>query len=295
MTMDVAFVGLGAMGSAMAQNLIKAGHRVSVWNRSPEPTRALAEAGARVLPSPAEAMHGDAVMTMLADDNAVRAVYLDSGFLKRAKRGLVHVNHSTISVALAKELAAAHAEQGIAYVAAPVFGRPDVAAAAHLNIVVAGAEDAIARVQPLLDAVGQKSWPIGSEPFQANVVKLGGNLMIAAAIEAMAEAAVLGRAHGIDPGAMLDIYTSTLFACRAYASYAPAIAARQFEPAGFKLKLGLKDVRLALQAGDGANVPLPFASALRDGFIDAMAAGDAEKDWSALSDTALRRSGIKPT
>ena len=223
----------------------------------------------------------------------MRTVVPDSGLLDSAPTTLVHVGCSTISAALAKELADRHAAKGIAYVSAPVFGRPEVAAAGALNIVAAGPSAALQRVQPVLQAMGQKVWPVGEEPFRANVIKLGGNLMIAAAIEAMSEVAALGKAYGIEAAEMLDIYTNTLFACRAYQSYAPGIEARQFEPVGFKLKLGLKDVRLALEAGEAANVPLPFGSVLRDGFLSAMAAGDGEKDWSALAEVALDRAGLK--
>ena len=293
--MNIGFIGLGAMGSAMARRLIAAGHNVTLWNRSPEPAQALAGSGARTVGTAMEAMRGEVVLSMLANDEAVRAVFLEGDTLGRLSSSLIHVNLATISVALAKELTAAHAARGIGYLATPVFGRPDVAASGQLNIVAGGNPAVLARVQPLLDTIGQKTWPVGTEPFQANLVKISGNLMIAAAIEAMAEATALGRAHGIDANAMLDIYTNTLFACRAYQSYAPGIAAQRFEPAGFKLRLGLKDVRLALEAGDAANVPLPFGSALRDAFLDAMAAGDGDKDWSAISAGSLRRAHLSRT
>lgn len=292
--MDVGFLGLGSMGSAMARNLIKAGHTVRVWHRSPESAQALVADGGIAVASPAEAMRGEALVTMLANDDAIRAVVLDSDLLDAAPKTLVHVGCSTTSVALTKELTQAHLTRGLAYVSAPVFGRPDVAASGRLQIVVAGPADAISRMQPLFDAMGQKTWPLGKEPLRAIVVKIAGNLMIASAIEAMAEATTLGKAHGIEAAAMLDVYTSTIFACRVYQSYGASIAERRFEPPGFKLELGLKDVRLALQAGDEANVPLPFGSALRDAMIGAVAAGDGEKDWSALSDIALARAGMKP-
>ena len=290
--MNVGFIGLGAMGSAMARNLIKAGHTVRVWNRSADAVEALVRDGAIAASSPAEAAEGDAVLSMLADDAAVRSVVLEGGLLERAGKDLVHVGCSTISVALAQELARFHAERGVPYLSAPVFGRPDVAAAAALTIVAAGPPEALAKVQPLLDAIGSRTWPMGDEPFKANVVKIAGNLMIAAAIESMAEATALGRAHGIEAGDMLAVYTNTLFASRVYTSYGAAIAERRYEPAGFKLRLGLKDVRLALAAGDAAHVPLPFGSALRDALLGAVASGDGEKDWSALADVALQRAGL---
>lgn len=291
--MKIAFLGLGAMGQGMARRLLSAGHELQVWNRSPEPAEALASAGAQELGAAVDAAEADVIVTMLADDAAVRSVVLDSGLLERATGGLVHVACSTISVALAKELTERHRERGVGYVAAPVFGRPNVAAAGGLNIVVAGPPGAVATVQPLLDAMGQKTWPVGEEPLRANVIKIAGNMMIASAIEAMAEATALGKAHGIETATMLDIYTSTLFASPVYKGYGAAIAERRYEPAGFKLKLGLKDIRLALQAGDAANVALPFGSALRDALLESVAAGDGEKDWSALADTALRRGGLR--
>lgn len=290
--MKVGFIGLGAMGAGMARNLMKAGHELTAWNRSPEPAEHLAREGARRAGTPVEAVAGaDTVVTMLANDEAVRSVFLADGALEAFRSTTVHVNCATISIALAAELTELHHERGLAYVAAPVFGRPDVAAAGNLNIVVAGPAPAVAAVQPLLDAMGAKVWPVGEEPERANAVKIGGNLMIAAAIEAMAEVTALGAGYGLEAGTMLDIYTNTLFACRAYQSYAPSIVERRYEPAGFKLSLGLKDVRLALAAGDAAHVPLPFGSALRDAMLEAVASGDGDKDWSALAETARRRSG----
>ncbi len=291
--MDVGFIGLGGMGRAMAANLIKAGHSLKVWNRSPQAAKDLVAAGATAAQTPAEAFASDAVITMLADDAAVRETILHQGALDGARDGMVHVSMATISVALAQELAAFHKQRGIAYVAAPVFGRPEAAQAAMLNIVAAGEGAALARVQPLFDAMGQKTWPLGAEPHRANAVKLAGNFMIAAAIEAMGEATALGRAHGVSSADLLDILTNTLFASPVYKGYGAQIAAARYEPAGFKLRLGLKDVRLGLEAGDAAHVPMPFGSVLRDNFLAAVAQGDGEKDWSALADVAHRRAGLK--
>jgi len=237
-------------------------------------------------------MQGEAVFTMLADDNALREVLLTSGALERASKNLVHVNLATISLGFVEELVAIHKDLGLAYVAAPVFGRPDAAAAAKLNIIVAGPAGAIAKVQPLLDCFGQKTWPVGDDPVRANAVKIAGNFMIAAAIESMGEAAALVRGHGVAARDFLEILTKTLFASPVFQGYGAIIAAEQFEPAGFRLKLGLKDVRLALAAGEAANVPLPLASLLRDNFLDALAHGEGEKDWSALARVAARRAGL---
>ncbi len=291
--MDVGFIGLGHMGRAMAANLIKAGHRLKVWNRSAEAAGSLVEAGATLVNSAAEAFCGDAVITMLADDAAVRAVLIEPRILDQAASGTLHIGMSTISIALTRELAALHAAKGLRYVAAPVFGRPEAALAALLNILVAGDPVSVAEAQPLFDAMGQKTWPMGTDPARAISVKLAGNLMIAAAIEAMAEATALGMAHGVSSAALLDVLTNTIFACPAYKSYGASIAAGRYEPASFKLRLGLKDVRLALQAGDEANVPLPFGSVLRDTFLSTVAQGDGEKDWSALAAVVHARAGQK--
>ncbi|HZX70179.1 MAG TPA: NAD(P)-dependent oxidoreductase [Rhodanobacter sp.] len=290
--MKVGFIGLGAMGSAMASNLIAAGHLVTVWNRSSEACAPLASLGAKVASTPDRAAQGDVLCSMLADDHAVRAVILDSGLLDSMDRGTVHVNHATISVALARELAAAHAERGLGYVAAPVFGRPEAAAAAKLNILVAAKATLVEQVRPLLEAMGSRIWPLGEAPERANVAKIAGNFMLASAIESMAEATALTRAHGVSAADFLEVMTSTLFAAPAYQGYGKLIAGQQFKPAGFPLPLGLKDVSLALAAGEAARVPLPFAGVLRDSLLEALAAGDADLDWSALSMVAARRAHL---
>ena len=290
--MKVGFIGLGAMGSAMASNLVAAGHTVTVWNRTEAATEPLASLGARVAKTPDRAAQGEVLCSMLANDRAVREVFLDSGLLDAMDPGTLHVNHATISVALAQELAAEHARRGLAYVAAPVFGRPDMAAAARLNILAAGAPAAIDRARPLLEAMGSRVWPQGDAPERANVAKIAGNFMLAAAIESMAEATALTRAHGVSAADFLEVMTNTLFAAPAYQGYGKLIAEQRFKPAGFSLPLGLKDVELALTAGSAARVPLPFAGVLRDSLLEALAAGDAELDWSALALVAARRAHL---
>ncbi|MFZ0870001.1 MAG: NAD(P)-dependent oxidoreductase [Rhodanobacter sp.] len=290
--MKVGFIGLGAMGSAMASNLVSAGHALTVWNRSDAATEPLASLGAKVARTADRAAQGDVLCSMLANDQAVREVFLDGGLLDAMDRGTVHVNHATISVALAKELAAEHAKRGLDYVAAPVFGRPDMAAAAKLNILVAGNPAAIERVRPLLEAMGSRLWPMGDAPERANVAKLAGNFMLASAIESMAEATALTRAYGVSAADFLEVMTSTLFASPAYQIYGKLIAEQRFKPAGMSLPLGLKDVELALTAASTARVPLPFAGVLRDGLLEALAAGDAELDWSALALVAARRAHL---
>jgi 3-hydroxyisobutyrate dehydrogenase-like beta-hydroxyacid dehydrogenase len=289
--MDIGFIGLGEMGSAMAGNALKAGHTVRVWNRSAGRTKVLAEQGASIVDAPGQAFSGDAVFSMLADDAALRSVLIDGGLLKHAPKGLVHVNMATISAAFSAELTALHAQHGVAYVAAPVLGRPDVAAAGKLNILAAGASDAIDRVQPVFDAIGQKTWRVGDTPQHANVLKLAANFMLASAIETFGEAAALVSGHGIDAHAFLDIITSTLFPGPVYQGYGKMIAERRYEPALFKARLGLKDVRLAMAAAEAVDTPLPIASLLRDNLIDAVAHGGGDKDFAVLGEVAARRAG----
>ncbi|WP_279358713.1 NAD(P)-dependent oxidoreductase [Methylobacterium indicum] len=289
--MDIGFLGLGRMGRPMALNLVKAGHRVRVWNRSPGAAEELRAHGAEPVATPAEAFRGDAAVTMLADDAALRAVIVEGGLLDQAERPGLHLGTSTISVALAEELAAVHGRAGVPYISAPVFGRPDVAEAGKLNILAAGPEAAIAAAQPLLDAMGAKTWRFGEAPARANAVKLAGNMMIVAAIEAMGEAAALGEAHGVPAADLLDLLTNTIFSAPVYKNYGASIAAGRYEPPGFGLALGAKDVRLALAAAEAARVPMPLASVLRDSLLDALAHGDGEKDLAALATVSARRAG----
>jgi 3-hydroxyisobutyrate dehydrogenase-like beta-hydroxyacid dehydrogenase len=288
--MQIGFIGLGNMGLAMASRLLEAGHRVTAWNRSPGPAEALARKGAVRAFEPRSVFDNDVVLTMLSSDQVVRDV-ITSTVLESARKGAVHVMCATISVAFAKELAQSHAANGLGYVAAPVLGRPDVAQAGALNIFAAGDEEAVVRVMPVLECLANKVWRLGEEPFRANAVKLATNFTLAAAIETMSEAFVLAQRHGVEPQTMVEIFTETLFAAPAYKVYGPIIAGRKFEPAGFALRLGLKDVRLTLEAGEAASVPLPIASLLRDNFLDAIGHGDGDKDWSAIADVSARRAG----
>jgi 3-hydroxyisobutyrate dehydrogenase-like beta-hydroxyacid dehydrogenase len=236
---------------------------------------------------------GGVVISMLADDEAVREIILGQRLLHSAPPGTVHVNMATISVRFAAELAAEHRRHGVQYVSAPVFGRPDAAAAGQLNIVAAGDAAAIDRVQPLLDVIGQRTWRVGADPLQANAVKVAGNFMIAAAIESMAEAAVMVERYGVPAAEMLNVLTSTLFAAPVYKNYGALIAERRYEPAGFRLALGLKDMRLVLEAADSGRTPMPFASVLRDHLLEAVAQGQGERDWAALAEVARRHAGLR--
>ena len=289
--MFVGFAGLGSMGSAMAARLVDAGHRVRVWNRSPQKLERLVSLGAEAARSLLDIAEADIVISMLADDRAIRGAFLHDGLLASLRPGPIHIEMATVSIDLVRELVPLHDAGGVAYIAAPVLGRPEAAAAGKLHILVAGPPDAIAAVQPLFDALGQKTWSFGELPEQANIVKIATNLTIACAIEAMSEGAQFVRSHGVPPKSFLDMLGDTLFASPAYKTYGTLIAEERYSPAGFNVKLGLKDVRLALSAGEAAHVPLPFASVLRDNFLDAIAHGDAELDWTAVAKVAQRRAG----
>jgi len=288
--MDIGFIGLGNMGHAMVENMLKAGHRVRVWNRTRSRAQALASLGAQVVDEPAAAFTGDAVFSMLADDAAMIEV-IDARLLSEAPRDLVHVNMATVSVALAEAMARDHAARGIHYIAAPVMGRPDVAAAAKLTIMAAGPAEALDRVQPVFDVIGQKTYRIGSLPQHANVVKLAANFALASAIETLGEAASLLAAHGVAMTDYLDVITSSVFPGPVYAGYGALIAEQRYEPAMFKARLGLKDIRLALAAAEATSTPLPIGSLLRDNLLEVMARGDGEKDFAVLGEVAARRAG----
>ena len=282
--MKIGFIGLGHMGAGMAANLVKAGHEVSVYNRTPARSQALAALGATVADSVADACRGEAVMTMLADDAAVENVVLGThGILASLPAGAVHVSASTISVALATRLTARHAETGQRFVAAPVFGRPEAAAAGQLFVVAAGQAAALQAAAPLFEAVGQRTFVVSEEPKMANLVKLSGNFLIAAVIEALGEAVALVAKGGIDPHQYIELLTSTLFNAPVYKTYGALIAAQTFEPAGFSAVLGYKDIGLVLSAADQLRVPLAFASVLRDRFLTLLAQGGDHLDWSAIA------------
>ncbi|HEX5459202.1 MAG TPA: NAD(P)-dependent oxidoreductase [Steroidobacteraceae bacterium] len=293
--MNIGFIGLGNMGSAIAGRLLEAGHTLRVWNRSPEPARRLAERGAQVAASAEEAFRGEVVFSMLGDDHATRAVLIDSGVLARATPDAtrIHVNMATISAALGDELAERHRERGVGYVAAPVLGRPDVAAAGKLTIVLAGPREAVDSVRPLLEGtVGQKVWRFGDHASQANVVKLAVNFMLAAAIESMGEAAALTAGYGVEPRELFELIGQSLFPGPVYQGYGRLIAEGRFEPAGFKARLGLKDVRLALAAAEAATVPMPVGSLIRDSMLEALARGEGDKEFGVvLGRAAMRRAG----
>jgi 3-hydroxyisobutyrate dehydrogenase-like beta-hydroxyacid dehydrogenase len=290
--MKVGFIGLGHMGSGMAASLIKAGHDVTVYNRTSSKADDLVRKGAVAASRIAEACAGDAVITMLANDAAVEdVVYGDQGLRASLREGAVHISSSTVSVALSERLSVDHAAAGQRFVAAPVFGRPDIAAAGELAVVVGGSKEAIADVMPLLDAVGRRTFVISDQPKSANLVKLSGNFLIASVIEALGEAMALVGKDGIDREHYLEILISTLFGAPVYKTYGELIVEGKFEPPGFAAPLGYKDIRLVLAAADDLRVPMPLASLLRDRFLTLLAHGGDKLDWSAIGRLAARDSG----
>ncbi len=291
--MRVGFVGLGAMGRGMAGCLLRAGHEVVAWNRTRERAEALRKDGAAVAATPAEAARAGVVVSMLADDAAALGVTDgDDGLRAGLPAGGLHVSMSTLSPPTVRQLAHTHAGAGQDLLCAPVFGRPDAAAAKQLFVLCAGPERARTRARGLLDAMGQRVFELGDQPDHAALAKLAGNFMITAAIEAFAESlALLGKA-GVDREAFYEVITNTLFSAPVYRSYGRALLEGRFSPPGFRLPLGAKDNRLLLQAGEHHQVPLPLASLVRDRMLAALAQGMSELDWSAFARVTVEEAGL---
>lgn len=292
----VGFVGIGRMGSAIAARVLGGGHELLVYNRTPEKTAELASAGASVAPSIAEACSGrEVVMTMVADDSALRAVVLDEGGLRDSlPAGAIHVVMGTHGVATVRELAAAHAQAGQVLVAAPVLGRPDVAAAGKLGVVAAGPPEAVDFCRPLFDVIGRRTFDAGPVAEGATAIKLANNFLLGCAIEVMGEAYSLARAYHVEPAVLYDVMVDGLFAAPAYNVYGKIIAEEDYDNVGFTTTLGLKDANLILSAADLARVPLPSANAWKDRLLGAIAHGDGEKDWAAVALEQARASGLEP-
>jgi len=291
--MQIGFIGIGQMGAGMARNLLRAGHRVAVYNRRREKAEALVPDGARVTDSPADACRdAEAVITMLADDTAVdQVVFAEDGLASALVRGATHISSSTISTAMSRRLTAEHAKHQQAYLSAPVFGRPEAAANKQLLVVAAGPQELFDRFRQVLDAIGRQTFFVGAEPWRANAVKLCGNFMIASMLEAFGEAYATLRKASVEPHSFLEIM-SALFNSPVYANYGRIVADRRFEPAGFALRLGLKDVQLVLQASEELAAPMPLASLIHDHLLAAMAHGQAERDWSSVALVAARNAGL---
>lgn len=292
--MKIGFIGLGQMGAGIAANLIKAGHELAVYNRTAKKTEALVRLGARAHDSVAAVCASEVVITMLADDAALESVVFGKdGVLASLGKGAAHISSSTISVALSKRIAAAHETAGQRFLAAPVFGRPEVAANGKLFVVVGGPAEVVDTYMPLFQVIGQKTFVMSSNPPDANLVKLSGNFLIAAVIESLGEALALVGKGGLDQQRCLDMLTSTLFDAPVYKTYGRLIVEQRFEPAGFAAPLGQKDIRLTLAAAEMLNVPLPLASLIRDRFLTLLAHGGEALDWSAIGRLPAQDSGLE--
>jgi 3-hydroxyisobutyrate dehydrogenase-like beta-hydroxyacid dehydrogenase len=289
---DIGFLGLGNMGEPIAANLVSAGHQVTIWNRTAAKAEPLVNKGAKLAQGVDEASKHDVVLTMVADDHALEEILL-KGLLDALPAGGLHISLSTISVAMSERLKQVHGERKQLYVSAPVFGRPEAAAGKTIFVVAAGASDALKKAKPVLDAIGQQTVELGVDPVQANVVKITGNFLIASAMEAMGEAVALVRKYGVDPVQYMEFLTSTLFAAPVYKNYGMKIAKAEYEPVGFRVPLGLKDVRLALAAGEGKGTPLPFASVLRDHMLMTIAHYGPDVDWSMIAKLSADHAGLK--
>lgn len=293
--MDVGLIGLGGMGTGMAKSLLRAGHGVTVFNRTRARADALKADGAMVAATIADACRTGIVMTMVADDAALESqVFGDAGILASLPRNGIHISCSTIGVALSDRLTAAHSAAMQEFISCPVFGRPDAAEAGRLAVVAAGPANAVERCKPLFEAFGPKLLILGEKPSLANVVKLSGNFLIASVLESLSEAIAFARKSGVDAATLLDFLTSTLFNAPVYKTYGGLIVEGNYDKVGFALPLGLKDVRLVLQAAEAKSVPMPIASVVRDRFLTAMARGNENKDWSALGLIAAEDAGLPP-
>ena len=293
--MKVAFIGLGRMGRAMAGNVLDAGHDLTVWNRTPDKAAELAEAGARVAGSIADAVAGrEVVITMLAHDDAMAHVaFGEGGLVDSLAGGTIHLAMGTHGVAATRGLAKAHADAGQVFVAAPVLGRPDVAAAGQLGIIPGGPAEAVERCRKLFETIGRRTFEAGSEPEAAASMKVANNFVLGCAIEAMGEGFSLTRKYGVDPAVFYDMLTDGLFACPAYKIYGDIIAQEDYGRVGITAVLGLKDANLALSAGEAVGVPLPSANAWRDRLVGAIAHGDGEQDWAVVARDQARASGLE--
>jgi len=292
--MRIGFIGLGRMGVGMAGRLVDAGHTLAVYNRTAQRGEKLRDRGAVLAETPEAAARGaEVVFTMLADDPAVEhVVFAADGILAAMDNNAVHVSASTISVSLARRLMAAHARAGQRYVSAPVFGRPDAAAAGRLFVVAGGPDDVVAFVQPLFDAIGQRTYRMGTDPSGANLVKLSGNFMLFAALASLAESFALIRKAGVDVAAFKDLLTSSLFNAPVYHTYGDLLATANDQNPGFTVSLALKDVRLAIAAAESLRVPMPVASLVHDAFVTALARGYENRDQAVLGRVAAENAGV---
>ncbi|WNS78259.1 NAD(P)-dependent oxidoreductase [Domibacillus sp. DTU_2020_1001157_1_SI_ALB_TIR_016] len=281
--MKVSLIGLGNMGMPIAENLLKSGYKLTVYNRTKSKAEEIAAKGARIASSPAEAARETGIVfTVLSDDSAAEEVtFGEEGILAGLEEGGVHVSISTLSVELAEKLSKEHAKRGQHFISSPVLGRPDAAAAAALRLMIAGPEEAQNRVMPLLECIGQDLFVIGEKAYLANVVKLGNNFLIVSMLEALSEVLTMVNKYGIESTSFLEV-ANALFASPVYKNYGSIMAENQFEPAGFKMKLGLKDVNLMLDAAQKVKAPLPGAELIKQHYAKGIEKGWEDLDWAAL-------------
>jgi 3-hydroxyisobutyrate dehydrogenase-like beta-hydroxyacid dehydrogenase len=295
MSERIGFVGLGKMGGAMAETLLKAGYRLRVYNRDPRKAQALVARGAQQVMRPGEAVEpGGIVITMVADDAALESVTLgNEGILAHLGPGGIHVSMSTVSPAIARSMTELHAQRGASYVAAPVFGRPAAALSQNLWICCAGASPARERVQGVLQAMGQGVFDFGEEPMAANVVKLCGNFLIGSALEAMAEALTLAEKNGLDRNRVITMFGQIMFPGPIYQNYGKMIAEKHYIPVGFEMSLALKDTNLVLETAEQVQMPMPLASLVHHRLLAGVAKGRGSFDWSALAQLVDEDAGQK--
>ncbi len=290
----VGFIGLGNMGEPIAANLLASGYPLRVFSRDTRKAASLVTQGAaQSVKFAGTAVSGGIVITMLSDDRALEEIGMGGDELALALGpGGIHVSMSTVSPEASRRVAAHHARFGVSYLASPVFGRPEAAAARKLWICLSGAANAKERVLPLLQILGQSIFDFGEDAGSANVVKLAGNFMIASAVEAMAEAMAFSQKNGIDSARFIEMMGQTLFACVVYQNYGKALVNRKYDPPGFRLALGLKDVDLVLKTASESKTPMPLASLLHDRLISGVAKGRGELDWSILGQDVAEQAGV---
>jgi 3-hydroxyisobutyrate dehydrogenase-like beta-hydroxyacid dehydrogenase len=284
----VGFIGLGRMGSAMARRLVDAGYDVTVWSRSPAHVEELVAHGATGADSPDDVIAVGHVFSMLANEDVLRAV-LPAGLLRAAPPGFIHVNHATISVAAADEFAAGAAASGHGYVAAPVIGRPDAAAAGVLTILAAGTPEAVEASMPAFEVMGRRVWSYGPVASAANLAKISVNYLIVHALQALAESVTLLERSGLDAGQFVRMINDSVFPGPIYGGYGDAIVRASYTPPGFTTVLGLKDLMLAIRAGADAGIDLPSGPVLREIFETTVAQVGEDLDWAAIAEVTRRR------
>ena len=292
--MKVGFIGTGRMGQAMVRRMLEAKHEVGVYNRTPEKAKPLADAGAKILPSIADATrYGDVVYTMLADDTALEdVVFQNGGLLASLPKGGIHVCAGTHGIPVIRKLKAAHAEKGQHLVCAPMLGRPELVSSGTAGIVASGPADALAKCKPLFDAIGRRTFEAGADPEAATAIKITNNFVLGCAMEAMGEGFALTRKYGVETSVFYDVMTDGLFNCSAYKVYGKIMVDESYAKVGQMAVLGLKDANLALEAGGLKGVPLPSGNVWRDRLVGAVAHGDGDKDWAVMALEQARASGL---